>query len=271
MAWRITEDVDEFLAGAGDFLRARPVENTVLLTVADGVRRGAYPAGALFGWAAEGGAYLRTAPRPGLVSAMSPDSARDLVAALDGRELTGVIGPDDVVEVFTVEWQRRTRGHAQVRGRQRLYRLGSLKSPVPHPSGGARKAVPADRELLVGWIGNFYRDVGTVQPRPAQFFDETVSYGGIMLWEDAGRPVSMAAHTRLDAGMVRIHAVYTPVAHRARGYGGAITTAISQAARDAGAAEVVLFTDLANPTSNALYQRLGYVPLEDRTMMEFTA
>ncbi|WP_305786094.1 GNAT family N-acetyltransferase [Symbioplanes lichenis] len=271
MAWRITEDVDEFLAGAGDFLRSRPVENTVLLTVADSVRRGAYPAGALFGWAAEGGAYVRTVPRPSLVSAMSPDVARELVAALDGQELTGVLGPDDVVEVFTVEWQRRTRGHARVRGRQRLYRLGALKSPVPHPSGGARKAVPADRELLVEWMTSFFRDVGETQPRPEQFFEEKLAHGGIMLWEDAGRPVSMAALTRPDAGMVRVQAVYTPVPYRARGYGGAITTAVSQAARDAGAAEVVLFTDLANPTSNALYQRLGYVPLEDRTMMEFTA
>jgi hypothetical protein len=47
--------------------------------------------------------------------------------------------------------------------------------------------------------------------------------------------------------------------------------ATSQAARAAGAREVVLFTDLANPTSNALYQRLGYRPVSDRLVLSFTA
>jgi predicted GNAT family acetyltransferase len=88
-----------------------------------------------------------------------------------------------------------------------------------------------------------------------------------MLWEADGVPVSMAGLSRDVAGVVRVQAVYTPPEHRRRGYGGAITTAVSQAALDAGAAEVVLFTDLANPTSNALYQRLGYQPIGDRVQL----
>jgi predicted GNAT family acetyltransferase len=48
-----------------------------------------------------------------------------------------------------------------------------------------------------------------------------------------------------------------------------VTCTVSQAARDAGADQVLLFTDLANPTSNALYQRLGYEPVEDRAVWLF--
>ena len=70
-------------------------------------------------------------------------------------------------------------------------------------------------------------------------------------------------------GMVRVGSVYTPPAVRGRGYAGAVTAAVSRAARDAGVREVVLFTDLANPTSNALYQRLGYRPVEDRVTFSF--
>jgi predicted GNAT family acetyltransferase len=81
----------------------------------------------------------------------------------------------------------------------------------------------------------------------------------------------MAGVSRPAAGMVRVAAVYTPPDRRGRGYGGAVTAAVSRAALDGGATDVVLFTDLANPTSNALYQRLGYRPVEDRTVMEFTA
>lgn len=98
---------------------------------------------------------------------------------------------------------------------------------------------------------------------------DRLSYRGYTLWEQDGQPVSLAGLTRQVAGQVRVGPVYTPPGHRGRGYGGAATWAVSQAALDAGAAQVVLFTDLANPTSNALYQRLGYQPVADRLVLAF--
>ena len=79
-------------------------------------------------------------------------------------------------------------------------------------------------------------------------------------------------HGRADpavAGQARIGPVYTPPERRGQGFGGAVTAAVSQAARDAGVAEVLLYTDLANPTSNALYQRLGYEPVSRRAIYAF--
>ncbi|NDZ98825.1 GNAT family N-acetyltransferase, partial [Streptomyces sp. SID10116] len=73
------------------------------------------------------------------------------------------------------------------------------------------------------------------------------------------------------AGQVRVAPVYTPADLRGRGYGGAATAAVTRAALDAGAAQVLLFTDLANPTSNRLYQRLGYRPVADFAQWDFTA
>jgi predicted GNAT family acetyltransferase len=60
----------------------------------------------------------------------------------------------------------------------------------------------------------------------------------------------------------RIGPVYTPREHRGRGYAGATVAAASRALVDEGA-QVCLFTDQANPVSNALYERLGYRPLVD--------
>ena len=80
----------------------------------------------------------------------------------------------------------------------------------------------------------------------------------------------MAWHSPVVAGMARVSSVYTPAAHRRRGYGAAVTAQATRAALDAGAAEVVLFTDLANPTSNAVYRRIGYRPVEDRIRLAFT-
>ncbi|WP_338061095.1 GNAT family N-acetyltransferase [Streptomyces kanamyceticus] len=79
----------------------------------------------------------------------------------------------------------------------------------------------------------------------------------------------MAGVTRRTAGQVRVAPVYTPAALRGRGYGGAATVAVSRAALDAGASDVLLFTDLDNPTSNSLYQRIGYRPVRDYTQYDF--
>ncbi|MBI0385301.1 GNAT family N-acetyltransferase, partial [Streptomyces albiflaviniger] len=93
----------------------------------------------------------------------------------------------------------------------------------------------------------------------------------ITVWELDGRPVACAGISRTIAGMARVSLVYTPPELRGRGYAGAATAAVSGAARAAGVREVLLFTDLDNPTSNALYQRLGYRPLEDHLLLSFIA
>ncbi|WP_405819688.1 GNAT family N-acetyltransferase [Streptomyces sp. NBC_00838] len=79
----------------------------------------------------------------------------------------------------------------------------------------------------------------------------------------------MASVSPVVAGQARVSPVYTPPRLRGRGYGGAVTAAISRAARESGAEQVLLFTDLANPTSNALYRRLGYRPLTDSQALTF--
>lgn len=85
-----------------------------------------------------------------------------------------------------------------------------------------------------------------------------------MLWETpGGTPVSMAARTPEVAGQTRVIGVCTPAGLRGRGHAGAVTAVVSRAALESGAAEVLLFTDLADPTSNALYRRIGYRPVCD--------
>jgi predicted GNAT family acetyltransferase len=115
----------------------------------------------------------------------------------------------------------------------------------------------------------FVREVGENHVDAAQTVTDHLRHGGTTLWEVDGVPVATASRTPTVAAMARIALVYTAPEHRGRGYGGAVTAAATRAARDAGAAEVVLFTDLANPTSNALYPRLGYRPVGDRLVLSF--
>jgi predicted GNAT family acetyltransferase len=124
--------------------------------------------------------------------------------------------------------------------------------------------------VLVDWYGAFAREVGEPGTSMEGMVDDRLSHDGLWLWlSEAGDPVALCGHSRLLAGMTRIAPVYTPPEHRGRGYAGALTAAVSGAVRAAGAEEVLLFTDLANPTSNAIYQRIGYVPVDDRVSIDF--
>ncbi|WP_443044550.1 GNAT family N-acetyltransferase [Streptomyces sp. DHE17-7] len=157
------------------------------------------------------------------------------------------------------------------RVRMRLHRLGTLTPPRPVPAGRERAVGEEDREQLVRWCAEFAADVGEDVTVDADSWAGTrFADKGYTFWETPdGTPVSMAGANPMIAGVVQVDPVYTPARLRGRGYAGAVTIAVSRAARAAGAEEVVLYTNAANPTSNALYQRLGYRPVAEWTVVDF--
>lgn len=277
MSWVLTGDIAEYGAVATGFLQSRPVENTALVTVLESLRargRTAYgDAPALFGsWFAAGcvaGAFVHTPPFPLLLSVMPGQAVAELAQALaaDGRRPPGVTGRQEIAEAFAARWHAVTGADFGVWERRRLYRLDEVRSPaVP---GRARLAVPADRDLLLGWYHDAEREIRERPGDHGAAVDDRIAYGGLTLWERDGVPVSLAGRTRMVAGIVRIAPVYTPPGHRFHGYGAAVTAAVSQAAVAAGAKEVLVFTDLADPVSNALHQRIGFQPLDDYLVISF--
>jgi len=101
------------------------------------------------------------------------------------------------------------------------------------------------------WYSAFAAETGQ-HGGPPGMIESRLGAGQLMLWEAAGEPTSMAGMTDVINGTARIGRVYTPPSLRGRGYGGGVTAAITRLASVRGAASVVLFTDLANPTSNSL-------------------
>lgn len=288
MSWFTTGDVEEFLAQAGEFLRAERVRNTVILTVTENLRlaipeppsgRPPGPDEPLFGWWQPGadpdqvrGAFMHTPDFPVLLTSMSTQAAAELAAdlAAAGRVLQGINAESGAAESFVDAWRHHTGEAAKVHRHMRLFRLDGLVPPHPAPEGTPRLAAERDRDLLIEWFGAFTREVGDPDTHDhAAAADERLSYGGVIVWEAAGAPVSIAGLTRIVGGMARVGPVYTPPELRGRGYAAGATVAVTQAALGAGATEIVLYTDLANPTSNALYQRLGYHPVEDRIVLSF--
>lgn len=289
VGWQLTDDVDDFLARAGDFLRSCPALHNMALTDVEklrilrprraGVERDAEAV--VFGRLEAGGEvravfYLTPRGRLGLtpLSAEQADTLAPHLAALGGSP-SDVIADHDTAVAFAQSWQRHTSAAPAPFWRTHLYRLGTLTPPQPRPEGQGRTTDGKDREQVVRWCREFCVDVGEQSSIDSidagSWGDSRFGDRHFTLWETPdGTPVSMAAATSVVGGMVRVDPVYTPARLRGRGYAAAVTAEVSRAALAAGATDVVLFTDPANPTSNALYQRIGYVYIGDFAGYRFT-
>ncbi|MEV5953507.1 GNAT family N-acetyltransferase [Streptomyces sp. NPDC051987] len=282
--WYLTDDADDFLDRAGDFLRSRPGPHVMQSTWAERVRaRGVAAFGAdacLFGVLEEAGevraTFYRLVPRGFGLSPLTSEQADLLAARLAalGHRVPSVSADHATATAFAEAWQRRTGATPRLRDtRLSLYRLGTLTPPDPPPVGRGRVLGEQDLEQAVFWCAEFARAVGEDVVIDAgtwsgtRFADKTYT-----LWETPdGTPVSVAGMNPLIGGQIQVDVVYTPAHLRGRGYAAAVTAEVSRAALAAGAQDVVLFADLSNPTSNALYQRLGYVRLSEWSVYDFSA
>lgn len=279
-AWHFTEDMDDLLARAGDFLRSRPVLHNTPLTVLENwrTRPGTYdPGSVLFGRLESEGdtraVFFRPPTRRLTLTPLSPERADALAARLAGlgHELSGVTADHDTATAFAEAWQRHTGATPTLRVRMHLYRLGTLTLPEPHPEGRGRIVGEQDHERLMRWCRELAADLGETVTIDADSWAGTrFAEKRYTFWETPdGAPVSMAGANPMVTGMVRVDPVYTPAHLRGRGYAAAVSAEVSRAALAAGATEVVLFTNAANPTSNALYQRLGYRRVADWAPYDF--
>ncbi|MFD7277880.1 GNAT family N-acetyltransferase [Streptomyces sp. NPDC059862] len=282
--WHLTEDVDDFLVRAGDFLCSRPGPHVMQLTWAERVRaRGADAFGTeapVFGVLERAGevhaAFYRLPPRALVPTPLTPEQADTLAARLAalGHSLPSVSADHSTATAFAEAWQRHTGATPKLRDtRLRLYRLGTLIPPEPMPAGRGRVLGEQDLEQVMFWCGEFAKAVGEDVSIDADTWAGTrFADKRYTLWETPdGTPVSIAGMNPRIGGQVQVDIVYTPAPLRGRGYAGAVTAEVSRAALAAGARDVVLFADLSNPTSNALYQRLGYRTLTDWAAYEFSS
>ncbi len=275
--WQFTDDIEVYAEHAWELLADRPAENTLALTVIENVRAGrrwsAEPL--LFGWYGTGrtsGAISLTPPYELLLAAVPADTVDALVGALRARavHVPGVHADTATTDRFAEAWTTGRRLRASTTMRLRLYALGALRPPAPPPAGRPRPATDADFGVATEWFTAFQREVESHPVSVEPVVRERIGNALLWLWEDsAGTVVALAGRNQAAAGVARVGPVYTPPAHRRRGYGAAVTAACTLDALRHDAANVVLFTDLANPTSNAIYQQIGYRPVRDHKVVRF--
>ncbi|WP_076263191.1 GNAT family N-acetyltransferase [Intrasporangium flavum] len=215
-------------------------------------------------------AYMHTPPHPLLVAFATPAEARALAATLAGQgdELPGVSGLREPTEAFADEWGRRTG--APVRTTMEVGRFAlPERAVVPFAVPGAfRRATTADLPVVDAWHQDFVDAIEGPGRRAANPLDAHVADGRVGLWVDDDAPVSMAYASPASGGLTRVSGVWTPPDLRGHGYASAVVAALSNERLDDGEA-CMLFTDLANPTSNAIYQAMGYRRVGDAVTMAF--
>jgi predicted GNAT family acetyltransferase len=224
---------------------------------------------------------MATPPHNLILSHLAPsaETATDIILRLIAEdahnifpETPGVVGPDALAERFTVHWSRLTRQSSRLDMRERIYRLESVR-PIRPVGGVARRIVEADRPLLREWLRAFFREALLTDdhPQAEQEIDSRLRFesSGMYLWQDGDHIVSLAGYGGPTPHGARIGPVYTPPEARGRGYASALVADLSQRLLDQGRQFVFLFTNLANPTANHIYQEIGYQPVSDVAVYAF--
>ena len=273
-------DAESFLADAGDFLIAREAEHNLILGLSGRLRVDPriFGEAPYFAVAREGGdvvaVAMRTPPHNLILSEVDDEAALEPLAA-DANDvfetLTGVIGPKVPVARMAQIWEARSGQTAHLTLCQRSYRAEESLEPEGAP-GTMRPYEERDRELVLAWMDAFVEEALPEAPPEdsARWLDRRAADpdSGTMIWED-GEPVSMGGYGGLTPNGIRVGPIYTPPELRCRGYATALTAAMTRMLLDGGRRFCFLFTDLANPTSNSIYQRIGYRPVTDIDQWSF--
>jgi predicted GNAT family acetyltransferase len=277
---RRCRDAEEFLARARKFLAAREAEHNLILGLSSSLRRQPrlYGEDPYLAVVEEGSlvvaAALRTPPHNLVLSEVDdPGAIEPLAADVHGvfDALPGLLAPSEVAAHFASAWRAATGAAGKRVLAERVFRAERVV-PARPVAGRMRPYRSADRGLAVRWLDAFTAEaLPEPPPEPSSdWLDRRLAEpeGSVVLWED-GEPASFAAAGGPTPNGIRIGPVYTPPELRGRGYASALVAELTRIQLEGGRRFCFLFTDLANPTSNRIYQRVGYEPVTDVDQWSF--
>jgi hypothetical protein len=259
-------DKSSFLGSALPFLEIDEAVNGLMIGLASGPTPALFMAEVTHGGKTVAAAFLRDR---NLILTHTPEAALRLVAEElleSGVDVPGAVGPLTTADAFAALWAELRGCVPQIAMNARIYKLTEVIVPTSVP-GAKRMAALQDVDLLLDWMTGFHYEAVPREPFTAEgmrtSIENKIALEYFFLWEFEGRPVSVAALARPTAHTFTINSVYTPPEFRGQGFASALVAQLSQAVLDGGKDCCVLYTDLANPTSNSIYQRIGYRPLCD--------
>jgi uncharacterized protein len=267
-----SEDPAFVLARAGEFLSSEPVLHNLILTILHSRVAQAGPGRywiAFQGEKAVGVVVQSPLEYPATLAPMEPQTVVAMVDAIAeaGVALPGVNGDAATAASFAGQWSERRKSAAAPFQGTRLYELLEL-GETPRIEGQLRQAGPSDRSLLILWTRAFQEEIGESAHDTELRVDRALAAGQLWLWDQNKETTSMAVAREPAQGVVRLSGVYTPPEKRKHGYAAACVHALSKHLRASGY-RCMLYTDLANPTSNSIYRRIGYRAIAEALRYRF--
>jgi hypothetical protein len=272
-------DATAFLGRAGEWLLRREAENNLILGIAAVLAAGYHAfEPPIYLATVEGeeglvGCAWRTPPFKAGLTRMPPEAGAAVAADMADlyHELPAVLGEEEAASAFAGAWAALRGVGVRPGMRQRIHELVEVRPPAHLPPGNPRWAGADDHERVVAWWKAFRREAGvSVGLDPDATVARRIEAGDLRLWDDGGA-VSLAGVSARTRRGVRIGPVYTPPDERRQGYATALVADLSQEMLDRGRVLCFLYTDLANPTSNAIYAAVGYRPVCDVVDFELVA
>ncbi|WP_226581584.1 GNAT family N-acetyltransferase [Halobacillus litoralis] len=185
-------------------------------------------------------------------------------------EVPGILGETNVVGWFLSEWEALTKKTAVLQMEQGIHRLDQLQ-PIKKQRGELVKADVRHASLLKGWMYQYgiETEEGMVCKQAVQITEGLIKDGRIYLWVVDDTPVSMVSRARTTKNGATINAVYTPDQYKRNGYASQAVWHLSALLLEEGFNFCSLYTDLANPTSNSIYKKIGYQQIGESVVYHY--
>jgi predicted GNAT family acetyltransferase len=187
-----------------------------------------------------------------------------------GRIVPGIVGPTEAVRPLAELWGRTKSLTPILKMNQRIYRLDQV-NPLQLAPGELILAEEWHTDVVSDWIYKFAADIGDPMSREEASLKarDNIDASLLYLWQDH-EVVSMAKKSRPTKNGVVVTLVYTPPYFRNKGYASACVASLCKLLLGEGYSFCSLYTDLSNPTSNDIYTKIGYRPVQDSVMYRFS-
>ena len=261
-----------------DFLYQEEGINTVALGVIQQLletppRYEKYFLAGLYGDGALQGTALMTPPHPFnlyLVDAAGLPAALDFAATIEPPY--SVLGAGGIADSFAKAWCQKADATIKDIERQGIYELNQVVAPLSL-GGHLRLATDADTRVATDFFYGFCRDVSmpVTQDEAREMADRQIHRQTLFLWQspEQQHPVGCAAVTRETATGACVSYVYTPQNWRGKGVASNVVAKVCEQLLAGGKKRIFLYTQMHNPTSNKIYQAIGFRKIADSARLRF--
>lgn len=181
-------------------------------------------------------------------------------------EFPGVTAISEIAKVFAASWEANYRSKSVIIQSQGIYQLEKLKG-CKLADGQMRVAVDKEIDTIAEWIEEFYKSTPHKYSREEciKLAKDMIKKKIVHVWENGAELVSMAAKNRETKNGYVISCVYTPPNRRGHGFATSVVHQLSVRILQE-KKFCFLYTDLSNPTSNYIYQQIGYQFVKESAM-----